>query len=334
MSFYFLDATAFAKLFVREAGTDALIQLMETVEDNRKLISAATPLEIYAAIRRRERAAQVPSEAADGALELLRAESARMVQQPLNPAVLEAARQLLGPHHAALAGSAATGRLLAAREMFRARRSFSFRFGPAAGSGEGEGIRDDRSGEAASARGCAGTGDGAATGNGVDRIPYWAAWLTFTIMKCPVWPAGVSVPPGRRRLEFRRGQVEGMRGGIDTHGSRTIRRLDNLLHCNLPSFSPATINVPSPQLAKAWLPSICGCIDARANGQIGYNFAVFRAHDDELLRIAAADEEQMTFGCRLPCLRDGRRAQQASAQITFLVFRSTTATRSLSSRLM
>lgn len=95
MSFYFLDATAFAKLFVREAGTDALIQLLEPLEDNRKLISAVTPLEIYAAIRRCERAAQVPSEAADGALELLRAESARMVQQPLNPAVLEAARQLL-----------------------------------------------------------------------------------------------------------------------------------------------------------------------------------------------------------------------------------------------
>ena len=45
MSFYFLEATAFAKLFVREAGTDALIKLMETAEDNRKLISAATPLE-------------------------------------------------------------------------------------------------------------------------------------------------------------------------------------------------------------------------------------------------------------------------------------------------
>ena len=29
---------------------------MEAVEDNRKLISAATPLEVYAAIRRRERA--------------------------------------------------------------------------------------------------------------------------------------------------------------------------------------------------------------------------------------------------------------------------------------
>ena len=55
---FFLEATAFAKLFVREPGTDALIRLLESVEDNRKLISAATPLEVYAAIRRRERSGQ------------------------------------------------------------------------------------------------------------------------------------------------------------------------------------------------------------------------------------------------------------------------------------
>ena len=59
MSCYFLEATAFAKLFVQEQGTDALIRLMEAVEDNRKLISASTPLEVYAAIRRRERAGDI-----------------------------------------------------------------------------------------------------------------------------------------------------------------------------------------------------------------------------------------------------------------------------------
>lgn len=95
MSHYFLEATAFAKLFVRDEGTDALIKLMESVEDNRKLISASTPLEVYAAIRRRERSGDLSAESASAALETLRQEGARMVQQPLNPAVLEAARQLL-----------------------------------------------------------------------------------------------------------------------------------------------------------------------------------------------------------------------------------------------
>ena len=118
MSFYFLEATAFAKLFVREAGTDALIELLEPVEDNRKLISAATPLEIYAAIRRCERAGKIASAAAEGALELLRSESARMVQQPLNPAVLEGARQLLDRTELRWPEAVQLGSVLAARDMF------------------------------------------------------------------------------------------------------------------------------------------------------------------------------------------------------------------------
>jgi predicted nucleic acid-binding protein len=94
LSCYFLESTAFAKLFVQEQGTDALIRLMEAVEDNRKLISASTPLEVYAAVRRRERAGDISAEDATAALDILRLEAARMVQEPLNPAVLEAARQI------------------------------------------------------------------------------------------------------------------------------------------------------------------------------------------------------------------------------------------------
>jgi uncharacterized protein len=118
VSFYFLEATAFAKLFVREPGTDALIRLMEDVEDNRKLISAATPLEVYAAIRRRERTGHIAPDAAAAALELLRIEAARMVQQPLNPGVLEAARQLLDRTALRWPDALQLGAALAARDMF------------------------------------------------------------------------------------------------------------------------------------------------------------------------------------------------------------------------
>jgi predicted nucleic acid-binding protein len=91
---------------------------MEALEDNCKLIAASTPLELYAAIRRRERAGEIASEDASAALEILRLEAARMVQQPLNPAVLEMARQLLDrttlPWPSALQLAAA----LTARDMF------------------------------------------------------------------------------------------------------------------------------------------------------------------------------------------------------------------------
>lgn len=119
MSCYFLEATAFAKLFVQEPGTDALIRLMETVEDNRKLIAASAPLEVYAAIRKRERAGDISGTDAAAAFEILRIEAARMVQEPLNPAVLEAARQLLDRTRLRWTDALQLGAALVAREMFR-----------------------------------------------------------------------------------------------------------------------------------------------------------------------------------------------------------------------
>jgi len=119
VSCYFLVATAFAKLFVQEQGTGALIRLMEAVEDNRKLISASTPLEIYAAIRRREHAGGISTEDATAALDTLRLEAARMVQEPLNPAVLEAARQLIDRTTLLWPGALQLGAALVARDMFQ-----------------------------------------------------------------------------------------------------------------------------------------------------------------------------------------------------------------------
>jgi uncharacterized protein len=119
VSLYYLEATAFAKLFVQEPGTTALIRLMESVDDNRKLISAGTPLEVYAAIRRRERAGDISAEDAAAALDVLRIEAARTVQQPLNPAVLEAARQLLDRTSLRWPSALQLGAALTARDMFQ-----------------------------------------------------------------------------------------------------------------------------------------------------------------------------------------------------------------------
>lgn len=119
MSCYFLESTAFAKLFVQEPGTDSLIRLMEAVEDNRKLIAASAPLEVYAAIRRRERVGGISPADATSALDILRLESARMVQEPLNPAVLEAARQLLDRTSLRWPDALQLGAAIVAREMFQ-----------------------------------------------------------------------------------------------------------------------------------------------------------------------------------------------------------------------
>ncbi len=118
MSYFFLETTAFVRLFVRGPGTEALIRLMESIEDNRKLISAVTPLETYAAIRRRERAGDISPETAANICQLLHAEAARMVQQPLNPGVLDAARQILDRATLRWPEALQLGAALASREMF------------------------------------------------------------------------------------------------------------------------------------------------------------------------------------------------------------------------
>ena len=119
MSCYFLESTAFARLFVQDQGTGALIRLMEAVEDNRKLISASTPLEVYAAVRRRERSGGISPEDATAALDSLRLAAARMVQEPLNPAVLEAARQLLDRTTLRWPDTLQLAAALVARDMFQ-----------------------------------------------------------------------------------------------------------------------------------------------------------------------------------------------------------------------
>jgi predicted nucleic acid-binding protein len=93
---------------------------MEAVEDNRKLISASTPLEVYAAIRRRERAGAITPEDATAALDSLRMEAARMVQEPLNPAVLEAARQVLDRTTLRWPDTLQLAAAIVARDMFQA----------------------------------------------------------------------------------------------------------------------------------------------------------------------------------------------------------------------
>jgi predicted nucleic acid-binding protein len=118
VSCYFLETTAFARLFVREPGTDALVRLMEGLEDNRKLIAASAPLEVHAAIRRMERAGGLSAADAAAALEMLNAESARVVQQPLNPAVLETARRLLERTSLRWAETLQLGAAIVARDMF------------------------------------------------------------------------------------------------------------------------------------------------------------------------------------------------------------------------
>ncbi|MGB7189641.1 MAG: type II toxin-antitoxin system VapC family toxin [Acidobacteriaceae bacterium] len=95
MTYYFLESSALAKLFIYEAGSEPLARLMEQTEDARKLVSSLASLEVRSAIRRRQRMGEIPLEDADHALDDLSFENRRMMEQPLSPAVVDTARELL-----------------------------------------------------------------------------------------------------------------------------------------------------------------------------------------------------------------------------------------------
>lgn len=95
MTQYFLESSAFAKLFVLEQGSDSLILLLESVHDSQKQVSALASLEVRSAIRRREKMGDIRPSDATRALACLEAECAQIVEQPLTPAVVRTAKLVL-----------------------------------------------------------------------------------------------------------------------------------------------------------------------------------------------------------------------------------------------
>lgn len=98
MTCYFLESSAFATLFILEQGSGPLILLLEKVDDPQKLVSALASLEVRSAIRRRQRAGDIPPADANSALHNLDAEILRIVQQPVSPAVIDVAKLVLDSH--------------------------------------------------------------------------------------------------------------------------------------------------------------------------------------------------------------------------------------------
>lgn len=98
MTYYFLESSAFAKLFVFETGSEPLIRLLEQVDDSRKLVSTLASLEVRSAIRRRQRAGEIRPSDAQQALDALDTESRRLLEQPVSSPVMDVARMVLDAH--------------------------------------------------------------------------------------------------------------------------------------------------------------------------------------------------------------------------------------------
>lgn len=69
MALLYLDTSALAKVYIREAGRIRMLRLLSD-EDNQFAISAITPVELHSAIRRRQRARNFSVDAANGMIEI------------------------------------------------------------------------------------------------------------------------------------------------------------------------------------------------------------------------------------------------------------------------
>ena len=96
MVVYYLDTSALVKLYVREPGTDRMLRLAGLAEGHTLVVLALARVEFRSAVRRRERAGDIPPESASELIGKLEDHwEKRYVIQPVTGAVMEEATALL-----------------------------------------------------------------------------------------------------------------------------------------------------------------------------------------------------------------------------------------------
>ena len=96
MALYFLETSALVKLYVRELGTERLLELASRSSGSRLAILSLTVVEFRSAIRRRERNGEIPTAVATGLIEAFgRHLQTRFAAQSVTDFVLDIANALV-----------------------------------------------------------------------------------------------------------------------------------------------------------------------------------------------------------------------------------------------
>jgi uncharacterized protein len=96
LALYYLETSALVKLYVRESGTDRLLEMTSRSSDSRLAILSFSQVEFRSAIRRRERNREIPTAVAMGLLEAFgRHLQTRFVTQNVTDFVLDIANALV-----------------------------------------------------------------------------------------------------------------------------------------------------------------------------------------------------------------------------------------------
>jgi len=96
LGLYYLETSALVKLYVYELGTDRLLDLTASDAGHRFAILSLALVEFRAAIRRRQRAGEIPHGAADELIETFRRHAeGRFLVQPFTDSLLDVALALV-----------------------------------------------------------------------------------------------------------------------------------------------------------------------------------------------------------------------------------------------
>ncbi len=99
MALYYLETSALVKLYVRETGTDLLLELADRSSANRFSILSLAQVEVWSAIRRRERNGEISPVAATQILDAFRRHSeSRFVTQKITDFLLDVGVTLVDRH--------------------------------------------------------------------------------------------------------------------------------------------------------------------------------------------------------------------------------------------
>lgn len=125
MSIYYLDTSVLVKLYVREPGTEQMVQLASPGHGHSLAVLSLARVEFRSAIRQRQRAGDVSQETADGLIRMMENHFQGMfLVQLVNEEVIEQAAALLDRYHLRaydaiqLAGCLALGSRMTERPSF------------------------------------------------------------------------------------------------------------------------------------------------------------------------------------------------------------------------
>jgi predicted nucleic acid-binding protein len=115
-----MDTSALLKLFIVEQGSDKMLQFGNATHDRSKVVSALSQVEARSGICRLRKGRLLSASEASFALDALAAEMKRIVEQPVNPPVLEAACTFVDRYYLRALDATQLGCAIVARDLLAA----------------------------------------------------------------------------------------------------------------------------------------------------------------------------------------------------------------------